>query len=161
MKEPPLLQSSLCKFERASILFAAERYDEALAELEELKELVPKESPVYFLLGKVSLPIAASALYSTQPTSPSFSFLLPQVHNKLNNTHMALMHFSWAMDLDPKGANSQIKDALDPTINSRAAGQEENAGGAGGGGAGGGAVADAAAGMCFDVAIVVKIIAKG
>lgn len=27
------------------------------------------------------------------------------------------MHFSWAMDLDPKGANSQIKDALDPTLN--------------------------------------------
>ena len=54
---------------------------------------------------------------------------------------MALMHFSWAMDLDPKGANSQIKDALDPTINSRAAAQEENAGG------GGGAGADAAAGM--------------
>ena len=61
LKEPPM-QSSLCKFERASILFAAERYDEALAELEELKELVPKESPVYFLLGKVSLPIAASTL---------------------------------------------------------------------------------------------------
>ena len=33
------------------------------------------------------------------------------------------MHFSWAMDLDPKGANSQIKDALDPTLNR--AGQEE------------------------------------
>jgi hypothetical protein len=39
---------------------------------------------------------------------------------------MALMHFSWAMDLDPKGANSQIKDALDPTLN-RAA-QEEGGG---------------------------------
>ena len=25
-----------------------------------------------------------------------------QVHNKLNNTHLALMHYSWAMDLDPK-----------------------------------------------------------
>ena len=35
----------------------------------------------------------------------------------MGNTHMALMHFSWAMDLDPKGANSQIKDALDPTLN--------------------------------------------
>ena len=59
------------------------------------------------------------------------------MHNKLNNTHMALMHFSWAMDLDPKGANSQIKDALDPTINSRAAGgQEENAPGGNGGGGG-------------------------
>lgn len=33
------------------------------------------------------------------------------------------MHFSWAMDLDPKGANSQIKDALDPALNR--ASQEE------------------------------------
>ena len=33
------------------------------------------------------------------------------------------MHISWAMDLDPKGANSQIKDALDPTLNR--AGQED------------------------------------
>ena len=40
-----------------------------------------------------------------------------QVHNKLKNTHLALMHYSWAMDLDPKGANSQIKDVLDPTLN--------------------------------------------
>ena len=23
------------------------------------------------------------------------------------------MHFSWAMDLDPKGANNKIKEALD------------------------------------------------
>ncbi len=53
---------------------------------------------------------------------PSANILLiefrsSQVHNKLNNTHLALMHFSWAMDLDPKGANTQIKDALDPTLN--------------------------------------------
>merc|ERR1712020_706703 len=33
------------------------------------------------------------------------------------------MHISWAMDLDPKGANSQIKDALDPTMHR--AGQED------------------------------------
>ena len=52
IKQAP--RNSLCKFERASILFAAERYNEALEELNELKELVPKESPVYFLLGKVS-----------------------------------------------------------------------------------------------------------
>ena len=37
---------------------------------------------------------------------------------------MALMHFSWAMDLDPKGANSQIKDALDRSMNKAA---QENA----------------------------------
>ena len=30
------------------------------------------------------------------------------------------MHFSWAMDLDPKGANSQIKDALDRSMNKAA-----------------------------------------
>ena len=84
-------ENALCKFEKASILFNSERYHEALQELTELKSLIPKESPVYFLMGKV--------------------------HNKLNNTHLALMHFSWAMDLDPKVANSQIKDALDPTLN--------------------------------------------
>jgi len=84
-------RNPLCKFERASILHSSERYQEALVELNELKDIVPKESPVYFLIGKV--------------------------HNKLGNTHLALMHFSWAMDLDPKGANSQIKDALDPSLN--------------------------------------------
>lgn len=26
------------------------------------------------------------------------------------------MHFSWATDLDPKGASSQIKEAFDPLI---------------------------------------------
>merc|ERR1719318_575230 len=84
-------KNPLCKFERASILHSNERYQEALDELLELKQIVPKESPVYFLIGKV--------------------------HNKLGNAHLALMHFSWAMDLDPKGANSQIKDALDPALN--------------------------------------------
>ena len=57
------------------------------------------------------------------------------MHTKLNNTHLALMHYSWAMDLDPKvtllarppdappqGANSQVKDALDPALSR--AGQE-------------------------------------
>jgi len=80
-------KNPLCKFHRASILFATDRHREALSELEELKQLVPKESLVYFLIGKV--------------------------HKKLGNTHMALMNFSWAMDLDPKGANNQIKEAID------------------------------------------------
>ena len=38
---------------------------------------------------------------------------LPQVYKKLGQTHLALMNFSWAMDLDPKGANNQIKEAID------------------------------------------------
>ena len=73
------------------------------------------------------------------------------MHNKLNNTHMALMHFSWAMDLDPKGANSQIKDALDPTINNRAV-QEE---GGGGGAAATGSAAGSAAGRKLNAVRVI------
>ncbi|XP_002739953.1 cell division cycle protein 27 homolog [Saccoglossus kowalevskii] len=80
-------KNALCKFHKASILFATEKYQEALNELEELKEIVPKESLVYFLLGKV--------------------------YKKLGQTHLALMNFSWAMDLDPKGTNNQIKEAID------------------------------------------------
>ena len=48
-------KNAMCKFERASILNAIERWPEALKELNELKELVPKESPVYFLMGKVCI----------------------------------------------------------------------------------------------------------
>ncbi|XP_052079303.1 cell division cycle protein 27 homolog [Mytilus californianus] len=80
-------RNPLCKFHRASILFASDKHNEALKELEELKQIVPKESLVYFLIGKV--------------------------HKKLGNTHFALMNFSWAMDLDPKGINNQIKEAID------------------------------------------------
>jgi len=80
-------ENKLCIFELASILFASERYEEALEQLERLKEIAPKEPGVYFLLGKV--------------------------HNKLKNTHLALTNYSWAMDLDPKGSNSQVKDALE------------------------------------------------
>ncbi|KAF5299877.1 hypothetical protein FQA39_LY11414 [Lamprigera yunnana] len=83
-------KNALCKFHRGSIYFALGRHEEALKELEELKELVPKESVVYYLIGKV--------------------------HKKLGNTDLALMHFSWATDLDPKGASSQIREAFDPTV---------------------------------------------
>ena len=79
------------------------------------------------------------------------------MHNKLNNTHMALMHFSWAMDLDPKGANSQIKDALDPTINNRAV--QEEAGGAGGGGGGAAATGSAAGSAAGRKLNAVRVIA--
>ncbi|KAL1517427.1 hypothetical protein ABEB36_001192 [Hypothenemus hampei] len=82
--------SPLCKFHRGSVYFAVGRHSEALKELEELKEIVPKESSVYYLIGKV--------------------------HKKLGNTDLALQHFSWATDLDPKGASSQIKEAFDPAI---------------------------------------------
>ncbi|CAG5121231.1 unnamed protein product, partial [Candidula unifasciata] len=80
-------KNPLCVFHRASILFANDRHQEALEELETLKQIIPRESLVYFLMGKV--------------------------HKKLGNTHLAMMNFSWAMDLDPKGLNNQIKEAVD------------------------------------------------
>ena len=39
--------------------------------------------------------------------------LFLQVYKKLGELHLAQMHFSWAVDLDPKGANNQIKEAVD------------------------------------------------
>lgn len=36
-----------------------------------------------------------------------------QIHKKMGNTHLTLMNFSWATDLDPRGANNQIKGAID------------------------------------------------
>ncbi len=35
------------------------------------------------------------------------------MHKKIGNTDLALMNFSRAMDLDPKGANNHIKDVID------------------------------------------------
>jgi len=79
--------NALSRFHRANIYFALDRHEDALKELEELKILIPKESLVHFLIGKV--------------------------HKRLGNTHLALMNFSWAMDLDPKGTNNQIKEVID------------------------------------------------
>ncbi|EDV50505.1 cell division cycle protein 27 homolog [Drosophila erecta] len=80
-------KNPLTRFHRGSIYFSLGKYQEALRELEELKEVVPKESVVFYLIGKI--------------------------HKTLGNMDLALMHFSWATDLDPKGANNQIKDAFD------------------------------------------------
>lgn len=83
-------KNPLCKFQRGSLYFSMGKHQEALKELEELKQIVPRESVVYYLIGKI--------------------------HKKLGNFDSALMHFSWASDLDPKGANNQIKDAFDSNI---------------------------------------------
>ncbi|XP_028175323.1 cell division cycle protein 27 homolog [Ostrinia furnacalis] len=82
-------ENPLCRFHRASVLLRAGRPQDALADLHYLKDIAPRESLVYYLLGKV--------------------------HNKLGNTHLALMHFSWATDLDPKGTGGHIKEGFDPS----------------------------------------------
>uniref|UniRef100_A0A182SST2 Cell division cycle protein 27 homolog n=1 Tax=Anopheles maculatus TaxID=74869 RepID=A0A182SST2_9DIPT len=79
-----------CKFQRGSMFFMMGRYHEALKELDELKQIVPKEAMVYYLMGKI--------------------------HKKLGNVDLALMHLSWATDLGSKGANNQIKDNFDSII---------------------------------------------
>lgn len=84
-------KNPLPKFHRGSIYFQCGRYKEALVELEQLKQIVPKESVVFYIIGKI--------------------------HKKLGNVDLALMNFSWATDLDPKGANNQVKDAFDTNTN--------------------------------------------
>lgn len=84
-------KNPLCKFHRGSMYFQCGEYSEALKELEQLKQIVPKESVVFYIIGKI--------------------------HKKLGNVDLALMNFSWATDLDPKGANNQVKDAFDPNSN--------------------------------------------
>lgn len=80
-------ENPLCRFHRASVLLRAGRPEDALADLHYLKDIAPRESLVYYLMGKV--------------------------HNKLGNSHLALVHFSWATDLDPKGGH--IKEGFDPS----------------------------------------------
>ncbi|CAG4947129.1 unnamed protein product [Parnassius apollo] len=82
-------ENPLCRFHRASVLLRAGRPQDALEDLHHLKDIAPRESLVYYLLGKV--------------------------HNKLGNSHLAVMHFSWATDLDPKGTGGHIKEGFDPS----------------------------------------------
>ena len=36
-----------------------------------------------------------------------------QTYKVLGENHLAMMNFSWALDLDPKGINNHIKEAID------------------------------------------------
>ncbi len=80
-------KNTLCKFHRASILFSMEKYDDALDDFEKLRRVIPKESLIYYMISKT--------------------------HKKLKNVHLSLMYMSWAMDLDPKGVNNQLKESID------------------------------------------------
>lgn len=78
-------------FQRAHVLIAAEQYQEALGELEIVRELAPREPPVYVLMG--------------------------QLCQKLQRNSEALLYYNAAMDLDPKeatGLKKSLEEIADP-----------------------------------------------
>jgi anaphase-promoting complex subunit 3 len=46
------------------------------------------------------------------PKESAVFFLMGQVYKKLGDRQKAMVHFTWAYDLDPKGSNL-IKEAID------------------------------------------------
>ncbi|KAK3253653.1 Cell division cycle protein 27 [Cymbomonas tetramitiformis] len=81
-------KNPLAKFEKASVLLSEERYEEALAELEILKDFAPREASVFFLMGKI--------------------------YKKLDRTKQAMLNFSTALDLKPASSDvNLIKSAIE------------------------------------------------
>ncbi|KAJ1349821.1 TPR [Parelaphostrongylus tenuis] len=66
-----------CRYNRARLLFDMKRNEDCVKELNELKEVSPDEAYIYHLLGKV--------------------------HRRLGNNHLALLNYSWATEMDPRG----------------------------------------------------------
>lgn len=66
-----------CRYNRARLLFDTKRNEECVKELNELREVSPDEAYIYHLLGKV--------------------------HRRLGNNHLALLNYSWATEMDPRG----------------------------------------------------------
>ncbi|KAI1722318.1 anaphase-promoting complex, cyclosome, subunit 3 domain-containing protein [Ditylenchus destructor] len=66
-----------CRYHKARLLFDIGEYAKSLDELMELKALSPDEAHVFYLLGRV--------------------------HRKMGNHHAALLSYSWATEIDPRG----------------------------------------------------------
>ncbi|VDP76611.1 unnamed protein product [Echinostoma caproni] len=79
-------KNPLARYHRASILFHLGRYKAVLNELQQLLVLTPREAMVYLMIG--------------------------HTYKKLGNTPQAMIHYSWAMGLDPKGANTHLRDIM-------------------------------------------------
>uniref|UniRef100_A0A0N5AWB8 Cell division cycle protein 27 homolog n=1 Tax=Syphacia muris TaxID=451379 RepID=A0A0N5AWB8_9BILA len=73
--------NAACRFYRARLLYEMRDYDTCRAALNDLKLFAHDEAQVFFLLGRV--------------------------YKKLNNTHLALLNFSWAAEMDPRGEQNQ------------------------------------------------------
>ena len=101
-------------------------------ELLELKEIVPKESPVYFLIGKVSIVLywykhwwerflLPRTRYTTSWTTHIWPLCTIPGRWTLIRRYIAQepskKTLSWITAQPLQGANSQVKDALDPALN--------------------------------------------
>ncbi|VDN19482.1 unnamed protein product [Gongylonema pulchrum] len=73
--------NTACRFYRARLLYELHDYVQCRDELNDLKRSAHDEAQVFFLLGRV--------------------------HRRLGDTHLALLNFSWAAEMDPRGEQSQ------------------------------------------------------
>ena len=81
-------RNPLAKYERAAVLLSEDRFQDALEELESLKEVAPREASVFFLMGRI--------------------------YKKLNLPEEAMVNFSTALDLKPaSGDVNLIKSAIE------------------------------------------------
>lgn len=75
-------KNPLPKYQKANVLMSEERYNEAMRGLEELKEVAPRESGVFFLMGKI--------------------------YKRLDMPERAMYHFCIALDLKPSTADVNL-----------------------------------------------------
>lgn len=75
-------KNPLPKYQKANVLVSDERYEDALKELEFLNEVAPRESSVFFLMGKI--------------------------YKRLNMPEQAMHHFCIALDLKPSSADVNL-----------------------------------------------------
>ena len=80
-------RNPLVLFNYAMVLHAGGRHEDALAQLAIVKEAAPKEPAVYTLMSKI--------------------------YKKMGHEDKATFHSAWAADLDPKGSNTMIKEAIE------------------------------------------------
>ncbi|XXG87356.1 hypothetical protein AAC387_Pa11g2066 [Persea americana] len=81
-------KNPLPMYQKANILLSLEQFDEALKDLEQLKEYAPRESSVWALMGKI--------------------------YKRLGMHEKAMFHFGVALDLKPSAADvATIKSAIE------------------------------------------------
>uniref|UniRef100_A0A5K3FM72 Cell division cycle protein 27 homolog n=1 Tax=Mesocestoides corti TaxID=53468 RepID=A0A5K3FM72_MESCO len=78
--------SPIALYHRACVLSSLGRYQDAIDELERLILLTPREAMIYFMLG--------------------------HAYQKIGNSPQAMIYYSWSMELDPKGVNTNLRDIM-------------------------------------------------